>query len=134
VEQRETAMTDDERAIRELVATWMTASQAGDIDTVLGLMTDDVVFMVPGREPFGKEAFAAASRGMTGVRMEGNSDIRELVVLGDFAYLRNHIAMTITPPGGTPVRRAGYTLTILRKGQDGRWRLARDANLLSKVE
>jgi len=56
-------MTDDERAIRELVATWMTASQAGDIDTVLGLMTDDVVFMVPGREPFGKEAFAAASQG-----------------------------------------------------------------------
>ena len=97
-------------------------------------MTDDVVFMVPGREPFGKEAFAAASRSMTGVRMEGSNDIRELVVLGDIAYLRNHIAMTITPPGGTPVRRAGYTLTILRKEQDGRWRLARDANLLSKVE
>jgi uncharacterized protein (TIGR02246 family) len=127
-------MTDDERAIRELIATWMTASQAGDIDTVLSLMTDDVVFMVPGREPFGKEAFAANSRGMTGVRMEGTSDIRELVVLGDIAYQRNHIAMTITPPGGTPVRRAGYTLTILRKGEDGRWRLARDANLLSKVE
>ena len=127
-------MTDDERAIRELVATWMTASQAGDIDTVLGLMTDDVVFMVPGREPFGKDAFAAASRGMSGVRMEGNNDIRELVVLGDIAYLRNHIAITITPTGGAPTRRAGYTLTILRKGQDGRWRLARDANLLSKVE
>jgi uncharacterized protein (TIGR02246 family) len=124
-------MTDDERAIRELVATWMTASQAGDIDTVLGLMTDDVVFMVPGREPFGKEAFAAASRSMTGVRMEGSSDIRELVVLGDIAYLRNHIAISVTPPGGAPVRRAGYTRTILRKGQDGRWRLARDANLLT---
>jgi uncharacterized protein (TIGR02246 family) len=127
-------MTDDEHAIRELVETWMRASQAGDIDTVLGLMTDDVVFMVPGREPFGKEEFAAASRGMSGVRMEGSSDIRELVVLGDIAYLRNHIAIAITPPGGTPMRRAGYTLTILRKGSDGRWRLARDANLLSKVE
>jgi uncharacterized protein (TIGR02246 family) len=127
-------MTDDERAIRELVATWMTASQAGDIDTVLGLMTDDVVFMVPGREPFGKEAFAATSRGMSGVRIKGSNDIRELVVLGDIAYLRNHIAMTITPPGSAPMRRAGYTLTILRKGSDGRWRLARDANLLSKVE
>jgi uncharacterized protein (TIGR02246 family) len=127
-------MTDDERAIRELVATWMTASEAGNIDTVLGLMTDDVVFMVPGREPFGKEAFAAASRGMSGVRMQGSSDIRELVVLGDIAYLRNHIALTITPPDGAPMRRAGYTLTILRKGPDGRWRLARDANLLSKVE
>ena len=126
-------MTDDERAIRELVATWMTASQAGDIDTVLGLMTDDVVFMVPGREPFGKEAFAAASQGMSGVRMEGSSDIRELNVLGDWAYLRNHIALTITPPGGAPVQRAGYTLTILRKGPDGRWRLARDANLLTTL-
>ena len=126
-------MTDDERAIRELVATWMTASQTGDIDTVLGLMTDDVVFMVPGREPFGKEAFAAASKGMTGVRMEGSNDIRELVVLGDIAYLRNHIALTITPPGGEPTRRAGYTLTILHKGQDGRWRLARDANLLTTL-
>jgi uncharacterized protein (TIGR02246 family) len=127
-------MTDDERAIRELVATWMAASQAGDIDTVLGLMTDDVVFMVPGREPFGKEEFAAASQGMTGARMEISNDIRELAVVGDVAYLRNHIALTITPPGGASMRRAGYTLTIMRKGQDGHWRLARDANLLSKVE
>src|SRR5262245_32208975 len=130
--KRETIMTD-ERAIRDVIATWMTASQAGDIETVLGLMTDDVVFMVPGREPFGKEAFAAASQAMTGVRMEGTSEIRELNVLGDWAYLRNHIALTITPPGGEPVRRAGYTLTILRKGPDGRWRLARDANLMTKV-
>jgi hypothetical protein len=48
-------MTDDERAIRELIATWLRASQAGDTQTVLSLMTDDVIFMVPGREPFGKE-------------------------------------------------------------------------------
>ena len=124
-------MTDDERAIRDLVATWMSASRAGDLQTVLGLMTDDVVFMVPGREPFGKEVFAAAALGMKDVGMEGTSDIRELVVLGDWAYLRNHIAVTMTPPGGKPVRRAGYTLTILRKEPDGRWRLARDANLVA---
>src|SRR5437762_2710028 len=127
-------MTPDERAIRDLVETWMKASQAGDIATVLGLMADDVVFMVPGREPFGKEAFAGASEGMQGVRMEGSSDIRELKVLGDWAYLRNYITVTMTPPGGAPVKRAGYTLTILRREPDGRWVLARDANLLAKVE
>ena len=38
-------MTDDERAIRDLVATWTAASQAGDVDAVLGLMTDDVIFI-----------------------------------------------------------------------------------------
>ena len=124
-------MTEDERAIRQLVSTWMAASQAGDTDTVLSLMADDVVFMVPGQEPFGKEAFAAAARGMRNVRMEGTSDIRELTVLGDWAYLRNHLVVTVTPPGGQPVRRAGYTLTILRKTPAGQWLLARDANLMT---
>jgi uncharacterized protein (TIGR02246 family) len=126
-------MTDDERAIRELVETWMKASQAGDIATVLSLMADDAVFQVPGREPFGKEAFAAMAQGMAGVRMEGASEIRELKVLGDWAYLRNHITVTVTPPGGKPVTHAGYTLTVLRK-EGGRWLLARDANLLIEVK
>jgi ketosteroid isomerase-like protein len=54
-------------------------------------------------------------------------------VLGDWAYLRNHITVTMTPPGGTPVRRAGYTLSILRK-QNGNWLLAPDANLLTEVQ
>ncbi|MET3590629.1 MULTISPECIES: SgcJ/EcaC family oxidoreductase [Mesorhizobium] len=124
-------MTDDEAAIRQVVETWMTASRKGDLETVLGLMTDDVVFMVPGKEPFGKEAFAAASRGMGETKIDGTSEIVELKLLGDWAYIRNRIEMTATPPGGEAVRRSGYTLTILRKEGDGRWRLARDANLLA---
>ena len=124
-------MTDDERAIRELVEIWMTASRAGDTATVLSLMTDDAVFMVPGQEPFGKHAFAAASSAMQGMRIDGQSDIQEIRVLGDWAYMRNRLEVTVTPPGGMPMRRAGYTLTVLRKEPDGRWRLARDANLLT---
>jgi uncharacterized protein (TIGR02246 family) len=124
-------MTDDERAIRQLVDAWMAASKAGDYQTVLSLMADDVVFMVPGREPFGKEAFASQSEAMKEVRIDGRSDIRELKVLGDWAYLRNHIEVTMTPFSGKPLRRTGYTLTILRK-QDGKWLLARDANLLTE--
>jgi uncharacterized protein (TIGR02246 family) len=124
-------MTDDERAIRQLVETWMTASKNGDNATVLTLMTDDVIFMVPGKEPFGKEAFAAAAQGMADVHMEGRSDIVELQVLGNWDFIRNRIDMTMTPPNGEPVHRSGYTLTILRREADGRWRLARDANLLT---
>ena len=127
-------MTDDERAIRDLVATWMAASQAGDVATVLGLMADDIVFMVPGREPFGKEAFAAASQSMKDMRFEGSYDIREINVVGNWAYLRNYITVTMTPTSGEPVRRAGYTLSILRKEPSGKWMLARDANLVMKVE
>jgi uncharacterized protein (TIGR02246 family) len=124
-------MTDDERSIRDLVATWFAASKTGNLQAVLDLMTDDVIFMVPGSKPFGKEAFAAAFDGMKQVRIEGRSDIQELHVLGDWAYLRNYIEVTATPPIGDMVRRTGYTLTILRKGSDGRWRITRDANLLA---
>jgi len=125
-------MMDAERAIRERVATWFAASKRGDLPTVLSLMTDDVIFMVPGRKPFGKEAFAAASEGMKDVRIEGTSDIQEIQVHGDWAYLRSYLEIEMTPPdGGPPVRRSGHTLTILRKEPDGRWRLARDANLLT---
>lgn len=124
-------MTDDERAIRELVDTWLAATKSGDGDTVLSLMTDDAIFMVPGQEPFGKEAFAAASKGMKDARFEGRSEIRELRVLGDWAYMRTYLEVSMTTASAAAMRRSGYTLTILRKEADGRWRLARDANLLT---
>ncbi len=73
-----------ERAIRELVQTWLAASQKRDLQTVLGLMADDVIFMLPGQNPFGKEAFAASFKGLKGVRFEMSSNIK---VLADWAYL-----------------------------------------------
>jgi ketosteroid isomerase-like protein len=68
--------SDDERAIRDLVDRWMAATRAGDVGSVLSLMSDDAILMA---------------------------------------------------------RRAGHTLTILRKTADGRWLLTRDANLVTDV-
>ena len=126
-------MSEDERAIRDVVAKWMAASKAGDSKTVLGLMTDDALFMTVGREPFGKQAFAKSLAALKGIAMEGQSDIRELVVLpgGQWAFLRSYVTVAMTPPGGKAMRREGWTLTILKKGGDGRWRLTRDANLMA---
>jgi uncharacterized protein (TIGR02246 family) len=130
-------MIDDERSIRELIQTWIAATKAGDIQTVLSLMTDDVVFVTPGNEPFGKEAFATTAEKMKDALqvLEGTSEIQEIQVLGDWAYLRNYIEIAMTTPDSTtPLHRSGYTLTILRKESDGRWRIARDANMLTTME
>jgi uncharacterized protein (TIGR02246 family) len=124
-------MDDDERAIRELVDTWMVASKAGDLSTVLDLMTDDVLFLTPAREPFGKEEFRAASETMKSAEIDGAASVQEIEVVGNWAWLRNRIDVTVTPAAGTPVRRSGHALTIFHKGPDGRWRLHRDANLVS---
>jgi uncharacterized protein (TIGR02246 family) len=67
--------------------------------------------------------------------LEGTSEIQEIQVLGDWAYLRNYIEIAMTTPDSTtPLHRSGYTLTILRKESDGRWRIARDANMLTTME
>ena len=124
-------MSEDERAIRALVDRWMEASRAGDTAAVLELMSDDVLFTVPGREPFGKDEFRATSEAMKDFRVDGRAEVREIEVAGETAWIRNQIDLTVTPPGGEPMRRSGYTLTILKKGGDGRWRLFRDANLVA---
>jgi uncharacterized protein (TIGR02246 family) len=121
---------DDERAIRDVVTTWMKATRDRDTATVLSLMTDDVVFMVPGREPFGREEFARAAGAQSDQTIEGEAEILELRVLGDWAFSRTNIAITVTPTDGEPIRMRTNTLTVLQK-DGGRWRLARDANLLA---
>jgi uncharacterized protein (TIGR02246 family) len=127
-------MNEDEREIRTLVATWMDATRAGDLDTVLGLMAEDVVFLVHGREPMmGKAAYAAATRAMAAhgaPAIDGHSDIREIGVHGDVAFMWARLTVVMTPPGGAPTTRVGPTLTVLRK-ERGRWVIARDANLLA---
>ncbi len=126
----------DERSIREVIATWMKATAAGDVETVLGLMADDAIFLVAGQPPMkGREAFAAGMRAaLQRVRIEGVSEIQEVQVDGEHGYCWTHLSLTITPlQGGSPKRRAGNTLSVFRKEADGRWVLIRDANLLVEV-
>ena len=129
-------MGADEQQIRELVATWMTATRRGDVDTVLSLMSDDAVFLVAGRPVMHKADFAAAARAQANHAapvFEGTSEIQEVKVLGDWAFMWTRLTVVATPPDGAPpTQRAGHTLTILNK-QNGKWVLARDANMLAPV-
>ena len=124
-------MSEDERAIRDVISTWLEASSKGDTVTVLGLMADDVIFLTPGREPFGKEAFAQAQNAFTATSMEAHSEVREVKVMGDWAFAWTDLTVVMSPPSGSPVRRHGNTLSIFRKLRGGKWVLARDANMLA---
>jgi uncharacterized protein (TIGR02246 family) len=130
-------MQSDEQEIRQLVATWMAATKAGELETVLSLMADDVVFLLVGRPPMiGKSAFAAAAKAQASqgpVKFDGTSEIQEIKVLGEWAFMWTKLTVVVSPPGGArPVTRAGHTLSILKK-QNGKWVLARDANMLTVV-
>ncbi len=127
-------MQDDEHAIRQLVTTWLDASKAGDTEKVLSLMTEDVVFLVTGQPPMrGKASFAASQAALKNVKIDATGEIQEIKVLGDWAYMWTRLSVVITPAGGaTPTRRAGNTLSILRRQAAG-WVIARDANMLAVV-
>ena len=131
-------MSTDEEEIRRLVTTWMEATKRGDLESLLALMAEDVVFLVPGQQPMvGKASFAALQRAQwtKGVpNFEATSEVQEINVRGEWAYMWTKLAIAITPPGNAkPVARAGHTLSILKKEQ-GKWLLARDANLLAPAE
>ena len=123
-------MTDDERQIRELVRSWIAASNRRDLHALMDMMTDDVIFMTPGRPPFGKAQFAADSERMKGMAIEGRAEVEEVEVFGPRALIRNHIEVELTVPGQPARRMSGCAMSILRKEADGRWRIARDANLV----
>lgn len=124
-------MAKDEDLIRGVIENWLDATERGDIGRVLALMTDDVEFLVPGRAPFGKKEFAGDSNSMEGMAFKGRTSIREVEVAGDLAYVRQDLAVEITPKGGAQMRLSGPTLSIFRKSADGKWRLFRDANFVA---
>ncbi|MEO7794332.1 MAG: SgcJ/EcaC family oxidoreductase [Thermoanaerobaculia bacterium] len=128
-------MESDEQEVRELQSTWIDAVNAGDLARLLTLMTDDVVFLNPGQEPFGRDGFSVNySAAHQRNRFRCISDLEEIVVVGEVAYTRSGDALSVTPrAGGEEMKLGGYRITICRKQPDGRWLLARDAHTLAPV-
>lgn len=90
---------------------------------------------VPGSlTPLSSAAAAETMRKGPQPQFEGSSEIQEIRVLGDWAYLWTQLTITIVPPaGGAPVTRSGPTLSVLQK-QSGRWVIVRDANMLARAD
>ena len=102
---------------------------------MLSLIADDVVFLLPGRPEMRKGGFRGRGRALSQHRaapqIEASSDIQEIEVLGEWAFMWTRLTVVVTPRRRRSITSAaGHTLTILRK-QAGKWRLARDANLLA---
>ena len=129
-------MQNDEQEIRHLVSTWMAATRTGDVERVLSLMADDVVFLVPGRPVMRKAEFAVAAQTQSGQdapKFDGSSEIQEIKILGDWALMWTKLTVVVTAPGpAQSMTRAGHTLTILKK-EGAEWLVARDANMLAPV-
>ena len=129
-------MRSDEQAIREAHSAWIDAVNSGDLARLLVMITDDVVFLNPGEDCVGRDGFSTKfSAAHKRLRIRCVTELTEVVVVGEVAYTRSRDSVTVSPrAGGEESRLAGDRMTIYRKQPDGRWLLARDANVLSPVQ
>jgi uncharacterized protein (TIGR02246 family) len=128
-------MGPDEQAIREVHSLWIDAVNGDDIDCLLRLMADDVVFLNPGQPPLGRDGFSPGfSAAHQQARIHCISELEEVVVVGEVAYTLSRDSLSLTPrAGGEAMQLAGHRITVYRKQPDGRWLLARDAHTLSPM-
>jgi uncharacterized protein (TIGR02246 family) len=122
----------EQALIREAIDKWMRATAAGDVESILGLMANDVVYLTCGHPPMrGKEVFAAQLRAaLQKIRINGTSAIQEIQVAGNQAFCWSHLSIEFTSiKDGSRQRREGDVLSVFKK-ENGRWVLYRDANLM----
>jgi uncharacterized protein (TIGR02246 family) len=122
----------DELEIQRTMEAWHQRTAVGDLDGILGLMTDDAVFLRCGHPPMSKAEFAAGFREWAAkTRLISNADVKDIHASGDVAYVWSYISVVMTPvDGGRSIAREGHALSVFRKSSDGVWLLARDANLI----
>jgi uncharacterized protein (TIGR02246 family) len=119
----------DEAAIREVMAAYNAALNGGKTSAVLPLYTNDGVFMPP---------FSQSAVGIDAVRRAYDAvfdelkfhvkfNIAELVVMAPtWAYARTNSAGTTDHHStGKTTAEANQELFVFKKGDDGKWRIAR---------
>jgi uncharacterized protein (TIGR02246 family) len=129
-------MNADEKSIREVLTRWHAATAEGDVDSVLELMSEDAIFLVPGQPPMrGRQEFGTRLRKILQThRIDSSGEVQEIAVSGDLAYCWAVLEVKVIPlAGGEAIERSGNALSIFRRQADGSWVLVRDANLIAAI-
>jgi uncharacterized protein (TIGR02246 family) len=119
----------DEAAIRSVMSSYEAALNASSTEAAMPLYTQDGVFMAPNNQSaVGKAALRQAYDAVfKAITLKVKFAIAELVVMApEWAFVRTNSAGTqkVNATGATSAE-ANQELFIFKKGDDGKWRIAR---------
>jgi uncharacterized protein (TIGR02246 family) len=122
---------NEETAIRKLMSSYEAALNASSTDAAMPLYADDGVFMAPNHESaVGRVALRKAYDAVFAtITLKVKFTIDEVVLMApQWAFVRTNSAGTQTINAtGAKSKEANQELFVLRKGDDGAWRIARYA-------
>jgi ketosteroid isomerase-like protein len=125
-----TAAASADSSAHQAHQAYVTAINSNNLKTLLGMLTDDVVFMAPNDKPYvGKSAVRPwVVEYLKAYHTHWDKPVKEFVVGGDWAFERYSYTSSDTPVGGgAPVVDTGWGLVVYHHDADGKWRVARDA-------
>jgi uncharacterized protein (TIGR02246 family) len=119
----------DETAVRSVMAAYEAALNASDTQAVMPLYAEDGVFMAPNNQSaIGRAAVRQAYDAVfKAITLKVKFTIAEVVVMApQWAFVRTNSAGTQKINAtGTVGAEGNQELFVFRKGDDGKWRIAR---------
>jgi ketosteroid isomerase-like protein len=117
-------------AARQAHEAYTAAINSNNLDSLIAMVTEDVVFLSP-NEPVvvGKAAVRAWSEAyLKAFTIHWDKTVSEFIVAGEWAFERYAYKQNDKPAGGgAPVTDTGKGVIIYHHDADGKWRAARDA-------
>jgi ketosteroid isomerase-like protein len=120
------ATMSDEQQIRQAIAEFVAAYNAGDAGRIASYYAEDLVKLRSGAPAEAKDDTVRRVKDVM-ARFQGHLDVHndEITVSGDMAFTRGRLSITLTPRGeGAPQTIERRYLEIWRKDA-GRWRVIR---------
>jgi uncharacterized protein (TIGR02246 family) len=109
---------------------WSEAAMAKDVEKVLSYWTDDATVYPPGQPPVtGKDAlrrYVTDGFAIPGFSIRWETTAFEVSASGDMAYGTGTNVVTMNDAQGKLMTERGRSVTVWRKGADGRWRCVAD--------
>ena len=117
-----------EDAIRNALQQWTKDFNAGNSEAACALFSPELRYDFRGYpERHYEDVCTLLERSLRdeSKRYTYGLDIREIIVSGDLAVVRLAWTLTVTLPNGQVVKTIEPGMDVLRKGEDGRWKIIR---------
>ncbi|MFH9299428.1 YybH family protein [Streptomyces sp. NPDC017520] len=112
--------------VEKHTALYEAAFNAGDVDAVNAMYTDEAVAVWEPGKPLTGQARKDSAKEFLALKPKMSAKPRQTFVTGDTALLIVDWSIATVDESGAPELLTGVGVDVLRKGEDGKWRYAID--------